>query len=189
MTDKKFKVLLYSDGSHQAFSAAVYTATLLKKMPNMHVTVIQVQESDEGSINPEVNWRDNWPISPTSDWKKRVIDDADQATKDLYEKILSQTKGIFKERERDVSYQIIYCNPSISETVETLIEYATQRSFNLIVMGTRGLTALKGLIFGCMAHNLLNRSPIPVLLVKKLPQEFIDTYCYKFEPYLVSQRS
>ncbi|OLN27704.1 hypothetical protein DSOL_4423 [Desulfosporosinus metallidurans] len=48
-------------------------------------------------------------------------------------------------------------------------------------MGTRGLTTLKGLIFGCLAHNVLNRSPIPVLLVKKLPQEFIDNYCLENE--------
>ncbi|WP_407309166.1 universal stress protein [Desulfosporosinus sp. SB140] len=182
MTDKLFKVLLYSDGSHQAFSAAVYTATLLNKMPNMHLTVVQVQESDEGAVNPEINWAENWPISPTSEWKKRVVDQSDQATKSQYEKILSRTKDIFTEREENISFQVIYCNPSISETVEALIDYATQRSFKLIIMGTRGLTTLKGLIFGCLAHNLLNRSPIPVLLVKKLPQEFIESYCYNSKP-------
>jgi nucleotide-binding universal stress UspA family protein len=185
MIDKKFRVLLYSDGSHQAFSAAVYTATLLKKMPNMHLTVIQVQESSEVSIDPKA-W-DNWLIS--SDWKKRILDDSDQVKKDQYERILAQTNAIFKAHEKDISFQIIYSNPSISETIDAIIDYASQSSAKLIIMGTRGLTALKGLIFGCMAHNLLNRSPVPVLLVKKLPDDFITSYCYKFEPYLISNRS
>ncbi|MDQ7092397.1 universal stress protein [Desulfosporosinus sp. PR] len=186
MTDKTFKVLLYSDGSQQAFSAAVYTAILLNKMPTMHLTVVQVQESDTDTLNPEINGSDNWPINLASEWKKRVSDEADQATKSQYEQILSQTKGFFKKREEDISFQVIYCNPSISETVEALIDYATQRSFELIIMGTRGLTTLKGLIFGCLAHNLLNKSPIPVLLVKKLPQEFIDNHCHALSNDLTS---
>ena len=177
MNDSEFNVLLYSDGSQQAFSAAVYTATLLKNMPNMHLTIVQVQEQDEGSIGTEYNWIDTWPVSPTSDWMKRVTDESDSATKRHYHEILTKTNQIFKERGLDVSHHVIYCNPSISDTVEALLEYATKKSFRLIIMGTRGLTTLKGLVFGCLAHNLLNRSPIPVLLVKKLPQDFIDTYC------------
>ena len=43
-------------------------------------------------------------------------------------------------------------------------------------MGTRGLSSLKGLIFGGLAHKVLNKSAIPVLLIKKLPQEFIDSF-------------
>lgn len=31
MTRSKFKVLLYSDGSHQAFSAAVYNCHVIKE--------------------------------------------------------------------------------------------------------------------------------------------------------------
>lgn len=44
-------------------------------------------------------------------------------------------------------------------------------------MGTRGLTSLKGLIKSSLAHSVLNKSDIPVLLIKELPQEFIDRYC------------
>jgi len=177
MSNSDFNVLLYSDGSHQAFSAAVYTATLLKNMPNMRLTVVQVQERDEGSMGTEYNWIDTWPVSPTSEWMKRVTDESDSDTINHYHQILTKTNEIFKGRGQDVSHHVIYSNPSISDTVEALINYATKKSFRLIVMGTRGLTTLKGLVFGCLAHNVLNRSPIPVLLVKKLPQDFIDSYC------------
>lgn len=177
MNEAKFNVLLYSDGSHQSFSAAVYTATLFKNIPNMHLTVVQVQESDEGSRAAEYNWKDIWPISPTEDWMKLVIDEADVVVKNQYNKILNKTNEIFTKRGLDVSHQVIYSNPSIADTVDALLEYATKKQIKLIIMGTRGLTTLKGLIFGCLAHSVLNKSNIPVLLIKKLSQEFIDSYC------------
>jgi len=177
MNQSKFNVLLYSDGSQQSFSAAVYTATLFKNMPNMHLTVVQVQETNEGSNGADYNWKDTWPVSPTADWMKLVIDQSDNVVKNQYNEILNKTNEIFTQRGLDLSHHVIYSNPSITDTVDTLLEYATKKQFKLIIMGTRGLTTLKGLIFGCLAHSVLNRSPIPVLLVKKLPQDFIDSYC------------
>ncbi|AET67378.1 universal stress protein UspA-like protein [Desulfosporosinus orientis DSM 765] len=176
MKNSAFNVLLYSDGSQQAFSAAVYAANLLKSMPNMKLTIVQVQESNEGSMGTEYSWIDTWPVSPTSEWMKRVIE-SDSNVKNLYQDILSTTSSIFHERAKDVNHHVIYSNPSITDTVDALLEYAEKKHFKLIIMGTRGLTTLKGLIFGCLAHNVLNRSPIPVLLIKKLPQDFIDDFC------------
>jgi len=176
MSDSRFNVLLYSDGSQQAFSAAVYSANLLKNMPNMHLTIVQVQEDEEGSTGTEYSWIDTWPVSPTSEWMKRVIE-TDSNVRNLYNDILTKTNDIFTERPQNVSHHVLYSNPSIADTVDALLDYAEKKHFKLIIMGTRGLTTLKGLIFGCLAHNVLNRSPIPVLLIKKLPQDFIDGYC------------
>jgi len=176
MSESVFNVLLYSDGSQQAFSAAVYAANLLKNMPNMHLTIVQVQEKDEGSTGTEYSWIDTWPVSPTTEWMKRVIE-SDTNVRSMYNDILTTTNNVFTERPKNVNHHVIYSNPSITDTVDALLEYAEKKQFKLIIMGTRGLTTLKGLIFGCLAHNVLNRSPIPVLLIKKLPQDFIDSYC------------
>jgi len=177
MSGSKFNVLLYSDGSQQSFSAAVYTATLFMNMPNMHLTVVQVQESDEGSLGIQCNWKDTWPVSPTANWMKLVINESDSVVKSQYTKILNKTNEVFTLRELDVSHQVIYCNPSITDTADSLVEYATKKKFALMIMGTRGLTSLKGLIYGSLAYSVLNKSTIPVLLIKKLSQEFIDNYC------------
>ena len=181
MNDSEYNVLLYSDGSHQAFSAAVYTADLLKNMPNMHLAVVQVQESDVITQEEKYHWIDNWPAHPTSEWTEKIISETDTDNKKHYLDILAKTNKIFSERADRVGHHIIYSNTNMSDTVDAIIDYATKNSFKLIIMGTRGLTTLKGLIFGCLAHNVLNRSPIPVLLVKKLPQEFIDKYCVENE--------
>ncbi|KUO74172.1 MAG: universal stress protein [Desulfosporosinus sp. BRH_c37] len=187
MNDSKFNVLLYFDDSQQAFNAAVHTATLLKHMPNMHLTVVQVQEGCEDSKITEYTWLDTkdlvnwalarsnakgeycWPISPSSDWMRRVSDGSDLSDKNKYREILTETNEVFSERAEDVSHVVIYCNPGISDTVEALYNYAAKNGYNLIIMGTRGLTTLKVLLFGC----LVNSSPIPMMLVKKLPQGFV----------------
>jgi len=180
MTDSNvLKVLLYSDGTHYPFSAAVYTANLSKSIPNMHLTVLHIKESDEVSRGTEHSSTDTWPVSFNADWMKHVIDDDDSnsLTQKQYDQILTKTNEIFKERGLDVSHHLIYCNPSITDTVDALLDYATKKSFQLIIMGTRGLTSLKGLIYGSLAYTMLNKSPIPVMLVKKLPQDFIDRFC------------
>lgn len=204
MSDSEFKVLLYSDGSHQAFSAAVYTATLLKNMANMHLTIVQLQECDEGSMETEYSWKelrpkykryywgssngaeyswiDTWPVSPTTDWMKRVLDESDSGTRKQYDEILAKTNQIFLRRALNVNHQELCTStsisdtPDIAETVDMILDYATEKSFELIIMGTRGLSTLHGLVFGSLAHTMLNKSTIPVLLIKKLPQDFIDSY-------------
>ncbi|MBC2725836.1 universal stress protein [Desulfosporosinus sp.] len=178
MNDSKYKVLLYFDDSMQAFYAAVQTATLLKNMPDMHLTVVQAQEGIEDFKVTEYSWIDTkdlvnwalvrskakgaeyyWPIRSNSDWMKQ----------EKYIKILSEVNELFTERAENVSHVVIYCDSSVSNTLEALYDYAARNSYNLIVIGTRGLTTLKVLILGC----LVNKSPIPMMLVKKLPQSFI----------------
>lgn len=188
MNDSKFKVLLYFDDSQQAFYAAVHTATLLRNMPNMHLTVVQAQEGCEDSKITEYSWIDTkdlvnwalarsnakgteyyWPIRANSNWMKRVIKSSNSSIKDKYHEILSKTNEVFSERAEDVSHVMIYCNSGISDKIEALNEYAAKNSYNLIIMGTRGLNTLKALLFGCLVNN----SPIPMMVVKKLPQGFI----------------
>ena len=177
MNDSKFKVLLYSDGSHQAFSAAVYTATLLQKMPNMHLTIARLQDNEEDNNLPKYNWIKSWPDTPTSEWIKRVLDESHTKTDGPYKEILFKTVEIFSNEKFNVEYQSLNAkHNSISDTAKVIINHATNNSYKLIVMGTRGLSTLNGLIFGSLAHHVLDDSPIPVLLIKKLPQTFIDNY-------------
>lgn len=204
MNASKFKVLLYSDGSHQAFSAAVYTAMLLKKVPNMHLTIVQVHEADGGSLGTEdsgkelrprykrysrgcskgnvSSWIDTWPVSPASDWMKRVLEEGHSDIRKQYSEILSKTNKIFSNKGFNVKFEELCSDYSISDKsdisqrADIILDYAVKGSFELINMGTRGPSSLNSLIFGSLAHTVLNKSPIPVLLIKKLPQDFIYSY-------------
>ncbi|MDR3602978.1 MAG: universal stress protein [Desulfosporosinus sp.] len=185
MTDAKFKVLLYSDGSHQAFSAAVYTAKMLQNMPNMYLTVLHVHDRVAVPVTKECSWIHTWPVSPTSEWVKHVLNDSNVETHKEYKAILSKTNDIFCNKVYSVNHQELFTNTRLSEisdTVDLILDYATQNSFDLIIIGTRGHSNLQGLIFGSLAHTVLNRSTIPVMLIKKLPQEFIDRYLSRPNP-------
>ena len=41
-------------------------------MPNMHLTVVQLKESDDGSQISVNDWINSWPIKPTPNWMKDV---------------------------------------------------------------------------------------------------------------------
>jgi len=49
---------------------------------------------------------------------------------------------------------------------ECIIEVAETRACDLIVMGTRGLGALRGLLLGSQAQKVVSHAHCPVLLVK-----------------------
>lgn len=177
LTDSTFNVLLYVDGSQYSFSASVYAATLLKRISEMNITVVQFQESIEDEvIATEYNLMDIWPISPNSVWLQQIINEADDETKKQYQDILRRTEEIFSQRSHCVKHEILVAKNNLVDTAEALIDYAEKNSFDLIIIGTRGFSEVKGLIFGSFAHTVLNRAPMPVQLIKKLPQQFIDNY-------------
>jgi len=170
----QLKVLLYTDGSLHSFSAAVYTANLWKSIPFMHLTVLQVQENSMGGNN---NLKPTWPTNPKSDWAIYLMNENDPGKKKQYSKIHARIEEIFSEKGHDVNQQAVYSNTNIPDIVKAIHEYATKNEFELIIAGTRGPTDLEGLIHGSLAHSLLHKSNIPVLLIKKLPQSFIDSFC------------
>lgn len=183
--DVDFNVLLYADESQPAFFAVVYSTILLMNMPNMHLTVVQLKQSKDGSMGTESDGINSWPLSPTSDLMENVMGGSNTTDKTKYYEILMKTNEIFSKRDLDVSHQLIYCNPNIPDVADALLEYATKNSIELIVMGTKGLATLEGLIFGSLAHTLQNRSEIPVTVVKKLPKGFLERYRSKHKRKIV----
>ncbi|TGE31636.1 universal stress protein [Desulfosporosinus sp. Sb-LF] len=173
------KVLLYSDGTQHSFSAAVYAANLFYKIPNMHLTVLHVQEKIDGSVKEDSDLPETWSANPNLDWVKHLMDEADSDKRRQYSEIFAKTQEIFTERGQAVNQQVIFsASAGIPDTAKAILGYAERNEFELIIMGTRGLTSLKGLIHGSLAHSVLNKSRnIPVLLIKKLSQDFVDRYC------------
>ncbi|MDR3602345.1 MAG: universal stress protein [Desulfosporosinus sp.] len=202
MTDLiKFKVLLYSDGTQQTLSAAVYAATLLKHMPNMHLTIVQIKESNEGYMGMEYSWKelrpkykryywgctpgtepssiDQWSIGPKTEWLNNMSNESDLEINAQDDEVLSKTQNIFLRRGINVKHQVLFSNTSISNTSDTadlILDYATRNSFGLIVMGEQEPSTLKWLNFGNLPHAVQNKSTLPVVVVKTLPQDFVDTY-------------
>lgn len=55
---------------------------------------------------------------------------------------------------------------TVGEVAEMIVHFATEQGCDQIVMGSRGLGAVKGLLLGSIAHKVVQLSAIPVLLIK-----------------------
>ncbi len=53
----------------------------------------------------------------------------------------------------------------IGRATDTIVAQAQPENFDLVVMGTRGLTALEQLMLGSVAEGVLRRCPVPLLTV------------------------
>ncbi|AYH42159.1 universal stress protein [Azoarcus sp. DN11] len=58
---------------------------------------------------------------------------------------------------------------AVGHSADTIVRYATEHRFDQIVMGTHGHGALLQALLGSVAKGVLERSPVPVTLVKPLP--------------------
>ena len=54
----------------------------------------------------------------------------------------------------------------IGDPANVLIKFAEENGVDLIVMGSRGLTDLEGLLLGSVTHHVLQRTCCPVLIIR-----------------------
>jgi nucleotide-binding universal stress UspA family protein len=54
----------------------------------------------------------------------------------------------------------------VGDVAPTIVDHATQTGCDMICMGTRGMTAMSGLVMGSVATRVLHLARVPVLLVK-----------------------
>ena len=54
----------------------------------------------------------------------------------------------------------------IGDTAETIARYARDHRIDQIILGTRGLGAMAGMLLGSVATKIVRESPAPVLLVR-----------------------
>jgi len=53
----------------------------------------------------------------------------------------------------------------VGRAINTIIAEAQPKNFDLVIMGTRGLTGLEQLVLGSVAEGVLRRCPVPLLTV------------------------
>jgi nucleotide-binding universal stress UspA family protein len=59
------------------------------------------------------------------------------------------------------------CSIGVGEPAEVIVQYAIENGCDQILMGTRGMGSLSGLVLGSVATKVIELSPVPVVLMKK----------------------
>lgn len=86
----------------------------------------------------------------------RLTEDLEQQCKDD----LEEAKAMMP---KDVDYETLY---EVGSPGPVLLNIATEKGCDLIIMGSRGLGPLKGILMGSVSSYLVSRAKCPVLIVK-----------------------
>lgn len=142
------KILLAIDGSACAEKAAVYVRDLIKLKPNVMATVLYVK-----NYNREYHM--NRGISV-----ELPVDEA-TITRDIQENVLNRAASIFTEGGVQVETKILFGNAP-----EEICALAERDGYDLIVMGSRGLSEIGGFFLGSVSDRVLHLAHCSVLIVK-----------------------
>jgi len=66
-------------------------------------------------------------------------------------------------QSKNIAYKLTFLR---GEPGPVIVEYANKESFDLVVIGSRGLNSLQEMVLGSVSHKVAKRVKCPVLIVK-----------------------
>lgn len=137
------RILLAVDGSEHSYEAAHEAADLAWAVRSESLRIVVVYE----------------PIPPYlgDPYFQQAIDTRLNRVKD----ILQRAVDIVGDVPAEIHTELIEGDPA-----ETIIEVAKTRYSSVIVMGSRGLGRLAGLVLGSTSQKVVSHAPCPVLIVR-----------------------
>ena len=163
----RFKKILYptdlSESGRHAFPYAASIANLYgAELTVFHVLeTIEFEKTVVGYISEDM-WRK---------LKKRSLQEArdilvkrkrdDALIRESVDQFLQDSLGE-QGKKPYVTYDVVV---KAGDTVQTILDYARKKNFDLIVVGKRGHRAIEEALIGTTARRVMRRSGIPVLVV------------------------
>jgi nucleotide-binding universal stress UspA family protein len=136
------KVLVPVDGSKGAIRALEYVAARARRGEKIDVEILYVQGD----------------ARPTPYITKDMIKDWQKSERD---RVFSDKKMRTLKKRLDARVTV-----KTGDIASVIVNLARKARCNEIVMGTRGMGRLKGLLLGSIATKVAQLSPVPVTLVK-----------------------
>lgn len=151
------RVLVPIDGSRHAH-AALQTALDLAEIHGSELEILHVTSYSGEYEQPEPGGDSGEPSSPP-EW----IDEYMAKLRENDEKMLSQA---LEEAEKlhpglKIASRLRWGRPG-----KAIVSEAEEGDFDLVVIGSRGLGGLAGLVLGSVSQHVVNESKVPVLVVK-----------------------
>ncbi|ACX52680.1 UspA domain protein [Ammonifex degensii KC4] len=102
------------------------------------------------------------PVDPTFEygpWLTR--EQVEEAEKKAAEKILDQAEKVVQEEGYQADRVVL-----VGDAGQEIADYAAKEGYDLIVMGSRGMSPLKGIFLGSVSTKVIALAPCPVVIVK-----------------------
>lgn len=139
------KTLVAVDGSAAALRAVEYAIKLAGGCPALELLLLNVQ-------------------APVDAWEvKRFLPESEVQA-------MQESKGgdALAEARRRLDAAGVAYTPTVllGGVAETLVAHAREQGCDSIVMGTRGESAIRELLVGSVAHDVIRLSELPITLIK-----------------------
>lgn len=141
------KVLLPVDGSDSAFQAALYLIDFIQKHGPVEVHVVNVQPKPQ-------------------EWQTHGMEKEAIREHLAVEAHLAMKSVLHALNEAGIASQT---HVKLGDTAETLVALAEELGCDHIVMGTRGLGAISGMVLGSVTRKVLHLANVPVICIKNEP--------------------
>ena len=143
-------ILVPIDGSEYSLHAAQY-ATRIARNEKAQLFCIHV-------VTPRIPYGYTTPAASST--KSRYYDDIKDKVESWFDTVrkLAKDEGIF-----DIKTEIFI---DVKSIIESIIEYATRKNIDLIVIGTRGRTGLKRFFMGSVANGIVQHAHCSVLVIR-----------------------
>lgn len=136
------KILLAYDGSEHSKRAAENAIKIAKCSLDSKVIIVYVVDANKAKHDVLSNWN----------------------TLSLEEKRKELLTGVTKlAADEGVEYSIEILQ---GEAGPSIIKFANENDFDLVMIGSRGLDGIQGFVLGSVSHKVAKRVNCPVLIVK-----------------------
>ncbi len=137
------RILLAVDGSEHGYRAAQMAANLARNMNSEKLRIVVAYDR----IPPFLG--------------EPNLQNAINARLSEAQEILQKAVEIVGDVPAEIHTELIEGDPA-----ESIIDVASTRNSDLIVMGSRGLGRLAGLVLGSTSQKVVGHAPCPVLIVR-----------------------
>lgn len=152
-------IMIPYDGSASARAALSEAVRFAKNDPGLTLRIVQIIDTDQLVIDKlEAEGRDEQTVASSAMLKQTYEEVTEEASKELHREIDPLLSGLMNKVHIDLLQE--------TQPGGQIVAYAIDNLCDLIVMGSRGLGALRG-ILGSVSSYVLRNADVPVLIVKE----------------------
>jgi nucleotide-binding universal stress UspA family protein len=143
------KILVAFDGSQDAVKAVRMASSIAREygaaLTILHVYSVPVYTYAAPAPMPQVD------VGPV-----------EESAKEKASKVLEGGVKVAGEEGVTATGELL----EAASVVQAVVEFAAKESFNLIVMGTRGMTGFRKLVLGSVSNGVVSHAHCPVMVVR-----------------------